>query len=116
VVEPDEVIAPYDTTITARQPFGGPRLPPKDFDTWLYAHVQAWRSRYASSTSVPRLVVLAGREYWRCLVDHGLEVCVPLDGLGIGKRLRWLKHQTAADPTPENRPEQPFLFPGAGAL
>jgi hypothetical protein len=72
VVEPDRVIAPYDTTIAARQPFGGPRLAPGEFDTWLYAHVQAWRSRYATPTCTPRLVVLAGRAYWRCLVERGL--------------------------------------------
>jgi hypothetical protein len=94
VVEPDEVIAPYDTPISARQPFGGPRLSPKEFDTWLYAHVQAWRSQYVPA----RLVVLAGRAYWQCLVERGLEVCTPLDGLGIGERLRWLKRQTATRP------------------
>jgi hypothetical protein len=35
-------------------------------------------------------VVLAGRAYWRCLAERGLEVYAPLDGLGIGERLRWL--------------------------
>jgi hypothetical protein len=112
VVEPDEVIAPYDTTIAARQPFCGPRLSPREFDTWLYAHVQAWRSRYATLTCGPRLFVLAGRAYWRCLVERRLEVCVPLDGLSIGKRLRWLKQQTAARLMPgDRRPKQPSLFP-----
>jgi hypothetical protein len=116
VVEPDEVIAPYDTTVGDRRPFGGPRLAPGEFDTWLYAHVQAWRSRYATSTSSARLVVLAGRAYWRCLAERGLEVCAPLDGLGIGERLRWLHRATAASPRREDRPRgQPSLFPDAAA-
>jgi hypothetical protein len=116
VVEPDEVIAPYDTTVGDRRPFGGPRLSPGEFDTWLYAHVQAWRSRYATSTSSPRLVVLAGRAYSRCLVQRGLEFCAPLDGLGIGERLRWLQRQTARSPRREDRPRgQPSLFTDAGA-
>src|SRR5262249_37812985 len=90
----DEVIAPYDTTIAQRQPFGGPTLSPKDFGCWLYAQVQAWRCRYATPQQGPRLVVLAGRDYWRWLVEHGLEVSAPLDGMAIGARLSWLKQQT----------------------
>jgi hypothetical protein len=116
VVEPHAVIAPYDTTVAARRPFGGPRLSPREFDAWLYAHVQAWRSRYATPTGGPRLVVLAGRAYWRCLVERGLEVCAPLDGLGIGQRLRWLKQRTAASPRQKaGRTGQPSLFPEVGA-
>jgi hypothetical protein len=116
VVRPDEILAPYDTTVADRQPFGGPRLSPGQFDTWLYAHVQAWRSRYFTATGAPRLVVLAGRAYWRSLVDHGLEVCLPLDGLGIGEQLRWLKQQTAASLGQEDRrSRQPSLYPEAGA-
>ncbi len=94
VVRPDMEIEPYDTTIAQRRPFGQPPLSRKDFGNWLYSHVQAWRSRYATPTEGPRLVILAGKPYWACLVGR-LEFTVPLDGLGIGQRLRWLKQQTA---------------------
>lgn len=111
LVEPHEVIEPYDTTVAQRRPYGGPPLSPKEFGFWLYAQVQAWRSRYAMPPRAPRLIVLAGRDYWRWLVEHRLEIHVPLDGLGIGERLRWLKQQTGPRPEIGHRPEQPTLFP-----
>jgi hypothetical protein len=112
VVKPDQVIEPYDATVADRRPFGGPPLSPREFDHWLYAHVQAWRCRYVTAQDVPRLVVLAGREYWHCLAEHGLEVCVPLDGLPIGRRLHWLKQQTDDRPFPaDGRLRLPALFP-----
>jgi hypothetical protein len=111
VVRPDEVIEPYDATVADRRPFGGPPLSPGDYSTWLYSHVQVWRCRYATRRETPRLVVLAGKEYWQCLVEHGLEVVTPLDGLGIGERICWLKRQTAACAREVSSPlEQPYLF------
>jgi hypothetical protein len=112
VIDPDDVIEPYDATIADRRPFGGPSLSPADFRRWLYAQVQRWRCRYVTPTQVPRLVVLAGRAYWGCLREHRLEVCVPLDGLGLGERLRWLKQQLAARRDPAAKPfSQLPLFP-----
>jgi hypothetical protein len=96
VVDPDAVIEPYDTTVADRTPFGMARLTPKEFGFWLYASVQAWRSRFATANQAPALVVLAGRDYWRWLVEHRLPLNTPLDGLGIGQRLHWLKEQIAA--------------------
>ena len=111
MIEPDRVIEPYNTTIADHQPFGGPRLTPPEFAFWLYSHVQAWCCRYASSHQAPRLITLAGRAYWHCLVEHGLEVSAPLDGLAIGERLRWLKQQLAMCSEPNRkRPKQPPLF------
>lgn len=111
VVRPEEVIEPYEATIAQRRPFGGPALSPREFGGWLYAHVQAWRSRHVTPSQVPRLVVLAGKEYWRWLPEHGLNVETPLDGLGIGERLRWLKQQTAPCRSQDMPPRQPLLFP-----
>jgi hypothetical protein len=48
VVEPDQVIEPYDATVADRRPFGGPRLSAPDFRRWLYAHVQRWRCRHVT--------------------------------------------------------------------
>lgn len=113
VVRPDNVIEPYDTTIAQRRPFGQPPLSPKDFGTWLYAQVQAWRTRYATPAQAPRLVILAGKSYWRWLVDR-LDFDVPLDGLGIGERIWWLQRQTGARFNGrDERQATPSLFPDA---
>lgn len=93
VVPPDAIIEPYDTTIAERRPFDQPTLSRKEFGTWLYAQVQAWRAPYATPTQGPTLVILAGKNYWHWLTDR-LDFSVPLDGLGIGERLQWLKQQT----------------------
>jgi hypothetical protein len=106
VVEPDKVIEPYDTTITDRSPFGRPRLTPKEIGTWLYASVQAWRSRFATATQAPALVILAGRDYWQWLIGRRVAFGTPLDGRGIGERLRWLKQHAAEAPTAEERPRR----------
>jgi hypothetical protein len=95
VVEPDQVIEPCDTTIADRSPFGQPRLTTKGFGTWLYASVQAWRSRFATATEAPALVILAGRDRWQWLIGWRIAFSTPLGGLGIGERFRWLKQHTA---------------------
>ncbi len=99
VLLPDRVIEPYDTTIAEHSPYGRARLSPAEYATWLYASVQAWRCRYATGpTQGPRLIVLAGREYWAPLVERSLPLAVelPLEGLGIGERLKWLRRETQA--------------------
>jgi hypothetical protein len=113
IVRPDEVIGPYDNTIAQRRPFGGKPLTPPEYDGWMYGHAQArFICHYATPTQQPRLIVLAGKDYWRGLVAHGLKVETPLDGLGIGERLRWLKQQTAtARPETGRVPGQLLLFP-----
>jgi len=94
VVEPDTVIEPYDTTIAQRRPFGQPPLTPEEFGIWLNAHVQSWLCRYVTRSQVPELIILAGKDYWTWLSNRSLPFSVPLDGLGIGERLRWLKQRT----------------------
>jgi hypothetical protein len=101
VVETETVIQPYDTTIADRSPFGQSPLTPKEFGPWLCASVQAWRSRFATPARGAALVILAGRDYWQGLVGHRLSFSTPLDGLNIGRRLRWLKQQTARAQTAE---------------
>ena len=73
LVLPDQVIQPYDTTIAQRRPFGQQPLSPREFGGWLYGQVQAWRARYATPSQGPVLIILAGKEYWRWLVEYRLE-------------------------------------------
>ena len=109
---PDQVIQPYDTTIAQRRPFGKQSLSPREFGGWLYGQVQAWRARYATPSQGPLLIVLAGQEYWRWLVEYRLEFSVPLDGLSIGQRIRWLQQHTAVCRHAQATSlTQPSLFP-----
>jgi hypothetical protein len=87
VVAPEKVLEPYDARA------GGSGLGSRLFRGWLYAAVQAWICRWASRYQYPPLVILAGKDYWECLAGR-IPFTVPLDGLGIGRRLRWLKEQT----------------------
>ena len=93
LVDPDEVIEPYDRSIRERRPFDQRRpLSSKDFAQCVYAAVQGWACRFATPTEGPRLVVLAGQDYWQWIDGH-FDMERPLDGLGIGQRLRWLRQE-----------------------
>ena len=83
LVAPDQVIAPYERTLN--------RMGISDRRTW--------GDRVAAQLveAVPdlsRVVFLAGQRYREFLVPHldrrGVEVSVPMKGLGIGKQLSWL--------------------------
>jgi hypothetical protein len=113
VVEPDAVIEPYDITIRQQRPYGQAPLSAQEFQTWLCASVQRWRCQYVHASQTPKLIVLAGKDYWRWL-KASFAFTVPLDGLGIGERLQRLQEQLArkedvARVPPRN--ESPPLFP-----
>jgi hypothetical protein len=93
VVRPEEVISPYDVTIRQRSPRGQTRLSPTEFETWLYAQVQAWRAQYLRPRQSSRLVLLAGKEYWCWLANRKMSLAIPLDGMSIGARIRWLQQE-----------------------
>lgn len=88
VVHPDQVLAPYDTTLRSFDP----------------ARLAEWKERVAAQLAEAtggarvRLVLLAGELY-----RPAVEVETPLAGMGIGARLGWLK-RAAAPPTPRNQP------------
>ena len=66
------------------------------------AERRAWAERVIGQmpsllpAHVPKIVVLAGERYRRCLMDelrkYANEVCVPLKGKPIGKQLQALKY------------------------
>jgi hypothetical protein len=95
VVTPDKVLEPYNTRLADRRPHGvNPPLNRQEMWHWLYAAVQAWRCQYAAPTRAAPLVILAGKDYWEPLAGR-MPFEIPLDGLGIGDRLKWLKVATA---------------------
>jgi hypothetical protein len=86
LVAPDMVVAPYDETlnrmpVVARRAWARRVL--KDLDRVLQPGDQ--------------VVILAGKRYRENLVDPirqmGCSIEIPMEGLGIGKQLRWLKQQ-----------------------
>ena len=86
LVAPDKVIEPYDETLN-RMPAAAQRVWAKrvleDLD-WILQPGD-------------HVVILAGIKYRENLVgpicEMGCSVQVPMEGLGIGKQLRWLKQQ-----------------------
>lgn len=86
LVVPDAVIEPYDETLN--------RMP--------VAARRAWAKRVLEDLnrvlqSGDHVVILAGKKYRENLVNPiqqmGCSVEIPMEGLGIGKQLRWLKQQ-----------------------
>lgn len=106
LVMPNDVIDPYDQTLT------------HDKHAWralawrTMAVVQDWAAsrdlfERGNFRELITLEVLAGHDYaellrWPWRRCPRLEVVEPMQGLGIGERLRWLKQA--------NKPNQPRLF------
>jgi hypothetical protein len=83
LVDPDEVIAPYDETL----------------NTMGVAERRAWAEKVQAQMderlpAAERIVVFAGRRYREFLMAYfrrrAAKVEVPLEGLRIGEQLRWL--------------------------
>ena len=83
LVDPDEIIAPYDLTL----------------NTMLVADRRRWASRVLTQlephlNGIGSVMILAGRRYREflepSLQSRGLFVSVPMEGLRIGEQLGWL--------------------------
>lgn len=89
LVPPDKVLAPYERTL----------------NTMGISERRAWASKVKAQmeTSLPaadRMVVLAGQRYREFLIDYLRQRAefleVPMEGLTIGKQLRYLAAHTQA--------------------
>lgn len=87
LVSPEQVIAPYDVVLTA----------------FCRTQRMVW-AKHIADALLPRinpaedsLVMLAGRAYREPLIPlftaQGIAVTIPMEGLGIGMQLAWLKDQ-----------------------
>lgn len=81
LVEADRVIAPYDRSLNDMR-VGEVR-------EWAAGVVEELKRRYDLRRD--RFVVLAGKRYRRFILPHLDNYDVPLEGLGIGKQLQFLK-------------------------
>jgi hypothetical protein len=89
LLEPDQVIEPYEQTLN--------RMPISERRAW------AQRVRNQMDAQLPsgpgergRCIVLAGTRYREFLMDYlndRFKVQIPMDRLAIGKQLQWLKNQ-----------------------
>ncbi|SRR6266478_2356864 len=88
VVDPDEVIAPYEVTLNS--------MGTGERREWAHRVTAQLRSRCHRGDTV---VILAGESYREHLVpilkEWGCAVEVPMRGLGIGRQLAWLKNHLA---------------------
>ena len=83
VLRPDDVIAPYEKTLTT--------MPKRDRVVWA-GRVQPQLLEILPSGA--EVILLAGARYREgielFLRQHGFSVSTPMEGLGIGKQLQWL--------------------------
>ena len=83
VLRPEDVIAPYEKTLTT--------MPKRDRVAWA-GRVQPQLLEILPSGA--EVILLAGsryREGIECFLrQHGFSVSTPMEGLGIGKQLQWL--------------------------
>lgn len=80
VLEPDRVIRPYDVTLNAMTP-AGRRI-------WSTAVVRS----LAAQGWPDRIILLAGSRYreWTSQAPAGVDIEIPMAGMGIGQQLGFL--------------------------
>lgn len=81
LVPPDEEIDPYEQTLN--------KMTKRERDTWA-ENVQ----RSLDEVEITTVIFLAGVRYREGLTDYledrNVRTIIPMEGLGIGKQLRWL--------------------------
>jgi hypothetical protein len=88
LLSPDAFIDPYDLTLN-------------DMDQ---NQIADWATRvinelgYKHNLQADKFILLAGKRYRRFLLPHLSNVEIPLQGLGIGQQIQWLKNKTADEP------------------
>ena len=85
---PDHIINPYEETLKTKSAL--------ERQEWSQ-HV--WQALCSYLSSGDKVTILAGERYREYLVPrlatHGCLVCVPLQGMGIGRQLQWLTQQVS---------------------
>ncbi len=100
LVDPTEVIAPYDVTLK--------KMPAAKRREWgRKVRVQM---ENAGLIGLP-LVALAGKDYVQPLTDAGLVVGQPMKGKSIGKQLQWLNEENGIRSSPGNASAPTGSFP-----
>lgn len=91
LVLPDQILEPYDYTFEKRHG-EGPRYRKSDLERWGNGVQRDLVRRWPEG----RVVFLAGSSYFEAVRWLGDRRVCPLEGLGIGERLAWLRRETEA--------------------
>ncbi len=81
LLELEQEIAPYEKTLKG--------MPAGDVARWAEHVLTQLRAR--TNLTTDRFIILAGLPYRSLLMPHLAHVAVPLEGLGFGEQLRFLK-------------------------
>jgi hypothetical protein len=86
LVSPDAVIEPYEKTLN--------KMSRKDRRNWAH---NVFKKLKETTKTKDEITFIAGSRYREdlapLLLERGNKICVPMEGLGIGKQLQWLsKH------------------------
>ena len=84
LLDPTEVIAPYDVTLK--------KMPAQKRREWGQKVREQMET--AGLIGLP-LIALAGADYVKPLTDAGLTITQPMKGKSIGKQLQWLNKENA---------------------
>lgn len=79
----DEVIEPYDKTLN--------KMPSKEVKEWANSVLNQLRK--VSNLNEDEFIFLAGNNYRKFLLPHIKHYEIPMEGLTIGKQLKWLKER-----------------------
>jgi hypothetical protein len=90
LVELDQIIEPYEKTLN--------RMSAADVQQWADKVLVELKAR--TDFGGDRFISLAGDKYRLLLIPHLSHVEVPLEGLGFGKQLNWLKEACSPSTTP----------------
>lgn len=89
VVEPDDVIGPYEFTLIGKSK--------EEKQRWANGVFYYITLHFSSNEEIH---IFAGEDYRKCLIpmleQAGYKVKVPLKGLGIGQQKAWLKRELSA--------------------
>jgi hypothetical protein len=81
LVDPETVIHPYEETLNTKS----------DREIRSWANVVLASLKKATDVTKDSFIILAGERYRRHLIGHLPNHTVPMQGLGIGRQLKWLK-------------------------
>ena len=86
LLNPDQVIAPYEKSLNTKSR--------AEREGWA---AKVWRDLEKWLVPDDEVIMLAGKKYREFLAprinNHGCQIKVPMEGLGIGRQLQWLADQ-----------------------
>ncbi|NTW88052.1 MAG: hypothetical protein HGB26_02775 [Desulfobulbaceae bacterium] len=83
LINPEKKIIPYEETLNSKST--------RDIRSWAASVLGSLQE--AVDVTEDTFIILAGEKYRRYLIGHLSNHVVPMQGLGIGMQLKWLKER-----------------------